>query len=84
MTYYIRSQIVPLQIVKTTTNSGIGLSGTSNKKSSGIVRFSSKIPIWIWSFLGRNGTPGGRRRKGEAVSSFLNSLLTYFGFLIKS
>ena len=29
MTYYIRAQIVPLQIVKTTTNSGIGLSGTS-------------------------------------------------------
>ena len=30
MTYYIRSQIVPLQIVKTTTNSGIGLSGKDN------------------------------------------------------
>ena len=36
-------------------------------------------------FLVRDGTPGGERAKRLVVfDSFLNSLLTYFGFWIKS
>ena len=39
MTYYIRAQIVPLKIVKTAKNSGIGLSGTIRSEINPPERF---------------------------------------------
>ena len=53
MTYYIRSQIVPLQIVKTTTNSGIGLSGTSSRNMVELIveaKFTTAVDLFL-SFL---------------------------------